>query len=338
MNKLIKLYTIPSLMVLMLTGCSDHGSGHARHELETVAVKTAVAAKREHVRTQRLPGTVHPSEQADVAAKIMATVETADFTIGQTVSAGQVLVVLEADEIDAKVEQAQAALAQIERNLSREAQLLQQNATTAETVRTLEDQQRLAMAQLSEARTMQAYKTIRAPYDGIITAKMVRRGDLTSPGKPLLTIDGDGPREIHVQVPDTLSAMSRGSKITVDADNKEIVATLAEWSPAADPQSRSRLAKLAVDDAGLRSGQYVGVNWPAGRTDSVWIPVKALSISGQMERVFTVVDKTARLHLVRTGMEKDDFIQIIAGLDAESVVILDPESSLRDGQPVVVEQ
>ncbi len=338
MNKLIKLYSLSTLVVLLVAGCSEHGSGHARHELETVAVKTAVAEARDHVRTQRLPGTVHPSEQADVAAKIMATVEQADFTIGQKVSAGQVLVVLKADEIDAKVEQAQAALAQIERNLSRESSLLEQNATTAETVRTLQDQQRLARAQLTEARTMQAYKTIRAPFDGTITAKMVRRGDLASPGKPLLTIDGDGSMEIHVQVPDTLSSMSRGSRITVIADSQEITATLAEWSPAADPLSRSRLAKLDVGDAALRSGQYVGVNWPASKTTSVWIPEAALSVAGQMERVFSVEDGTARLHLVRTGLERDGNIQIIAGLNADSVVIVNPDNNLRDGQPVVVEQ
>lgn len=338
MNKLIQLYSIPTILVLMLTGCSDHGTGQAGHDLGTVSVKTDTVRQHEYVRTQRLPGTVHPSEQADVAAKIMATVETADFTIGQTVREGQVLVVLRADEIDARVEQASAALAQIERNLDRERSLLQQNATTAEAVRTLEDQQRLAQAQLSEAGTMQGYKQIRAPYNGTITAKMVRRGDLASPGTPLLTIDGDGPRQIHVQVPDTLSAMSRGSRVTVLADNKEIEATLAEWSPAADPQSRSRLAKLSVTDADLRSGQYVGVNWPAGKTSSMWIPREALSVVGQMERVFTVADGAARLNLVRTGLAMDGKVQITSGLEMESEVVLNPEGSLIDGQPVVVEK
>ena len=338
MNKHLKFILIPSILAVLLAGCSDHGTGHARHEMGTVPVRTGIATSMEHARTQRLPGTVHPSEQAVVAAKIMATVESADFTIGQAVRQDEILVVLKADEIDARVEQAEAALAQIDRNLKRESTLLQQNATTAETVRTLEDQRRLALAQLAEARTMQGYKEIRAPYNGTITEKMVRRGDLASPGVPLLTIDGDGPSKIHVQVPDSLSAMSHGTMVTVVADNREITATLAEWSPAADPQSRSRLAKLAVGDADLRSGQYVGVNWPAGTTSSTWIPAEALSVIGQMERVFTVSEGTARLHLVRTGMVRDGLVQVIAGLDPESVVILDPDGSLRDGQPIVIEK
>ncbi len=338
MKKVLSISTITAIALLLTAGCSDHGSSHHAAELEAVEVQTDLAEEKVHQRSQRLPGTVYPAEQAIVAAKIMATVASVDLAIGQEVSKGDILMELRADEIGAKVEQARAALAQVERNLEREAALLKQNATTAETVRTLEDQNRLAQAQLAEAVTMESYMSIRAPFDGTITSKKVRRGDLATPGIPLLTIDGKGSREIQVQVPDSLSSLPYGTAVKVEADGNLLEAVLTEWSPAADPQSRSRLAKLALDNPDVRSGQYVGVNWPAGQTKSVWIPNNAVSTVGQMNRVFTVIDETARLHLVRTGVVENGFTQIISGLEANTVIIINPEANLRDGQPVVIKK
>jgi RND family efflux transporter MFP subunit len=330
------LTTFTVTAALLFSGCGHKDAGHAHVELPAVSVTTDTVELREHVRSQVLPGTVHPSEQAAVAAKLMASVAEASFTIGQSVKQGDILVVLEAKEIDAQVEQAQAALAQIERNFARESSLLEQSATTAETVRTLEDQRRMANARLAEALTMESYKTIRAPFDGIITSKNVRRGDLASPGIPLLTIEGTGLRQVHVQVPDSLSAQEYGSVIPVEADGNIIKATLSEWSPAADPASRTRLAKLDVPDgSAMRSGQYARVSWPAGSTESLWIPESALEKVGQIERVFVVENEHLHLRIIKSGKNEDGWIQVLAGLNGGEQVVLSVSSDLRDGQPVL---
>ena len=333
---LIAAVTLGSL--LLSTGC---GHKEASHEVESRPAATVNTGRVERLgatRAQWLPGTVHPADQAVIAAKLMATVEQADFTIGQSVEEGDVLVTLAADEIDAQVEQAKAALARIERNLERERALLAQNATTAETVRTLEDEGRLARARLTEALTMQGYKSIRAPFDGRITAKEIRRGDLARPGMPLLTLEGIGSLKVHVQVPDSLSMVEYGAGIPVESDGVRVQATLAEWSPAADPESRTRLAKLDLPaEARVRSGQYVRVYWPAETTTYLWIPAAALSKMGQLERVFVVEDGQAQLRLVKTGIHEADRIQILAGLEAGETVILSPGNQLRDGQAVEVE-
>ncbi|HSH10072.1 MAG TPA: efflux RND transporter periplasmic adaptor subunit [Oceanipulchritudo sp.] len=330
--------TLAASAVLFLTGCGHKESTADQTVLPSVDVKTATVQRLSHSRAQWLPGTVHPAEQAVVAAKLMATVEQAEFTIGQLVAKGDLLVVLRAEEIDAQVEQARAALAQVERNYEREKSLLAQSATTAETVRTLEDQMRLARARLAEVVTMEGYLNIKAPFDGIITSKQVRRGDLATPGTPMLTIEGTGHQQVHVQVPDSLSALGYASSIQIEADGKVIDTSLTEWSPAADPASRTRLAKLDLPDgAKVRSGQYVRVNWPAGETSSLWMPASALSVMGQMERVFVILDGQTHLRLVRTGAREGDLVQILAGLDEGEQVVLSPSVQLRDGQPANIQ-
>jgi RND family efflux transporter MFP subunit len=318
---------------LALAGCGHKEAREEQAEAPEVEVTVHTVGEREHTRRQWLPGTIFPVEQALAASKIMATVESVNFTIGQKVKAGDVLILLDADEIDAKVEQAEASLAQVERNYEREKGLLAQSATTAEAVRTLEDKIRLAKAELAEAKTMESYQMIRAPFDGMVTAKDVRRGDLATPGMALLSIEGDGPSEVHVQVPDSLSALPYGTEVTLEADGGRIGSTLTEWSPAADPASRTRLVKLTLaKDAPVRSGQYVRISWPAGTTTSIWIPWKALSLHGQMERVFLFEEDKLRLRLIKTGIFEDGWVQVMSGLRAGDRVVLSPDPLLKDGQ------
>jgi len=324
---------------LLLSGCGHKEEGsHQTETLPDAEVRTATVELKNQPRAQWLPGTVNPADQAVIATKLMATVEEVGVDIGQRVSKGDMLVRLKADEIDAQVDQARAALAQVERNLNREKSLLAQSATTAETVRTLEDQMRVAKARLAEAETMQSYTRIRAPFDGIITAKDVRRGDLATPGAPLVSIEGTGKQKVYVQVPDSLSELDYDSPVTIEADGERIETRLAEWSPAANPASRTRLAKLVLPaDKPLRSGQYVRVSWPAEEIESLWIPASALSVSGQMERVYVVVDGHLSLRLIRTGARVGDSIQILSGLSEGESIVLEPANHLRDGQPANIQ-
>jgi RND family efflux transporter MFP subunit len=326
-----------SLALLALAGCGGPSEVDERPSLATIEVRAITVESASIHHHQPLPGTVHPVEQAAVAAKLMATVEEASFAIGQRVSAGEILVRLRADELDARREQAAAGLARVRRNFERESALLAQGATTAETVRNLEDELRLAEARLAEAETMLTYTVVKAPFDGIITTKNVRRGDLATPGLPLLTLEGDGVLRVHVQVPDSLTLIEMGDVIPLDSRGERLHGTLVEWSPAADPASRTRLAKLELPaSAPVRSGQYVRVLWPASHESVLWAPRDAVARRGQIDQVFAIDEGTARLRIVKLGLVQPDRVQILAGLEPGESVVLAAPVELRDGQPVTL--
>lgn len=327
--------------LLSLSACGGgHESGQAEPgvELEKLAVKTVKVEMREAKRLQALPGTVMPADQAVLSSRLLAEVAEADFRIGERVNEGEILVRLEAEEILAQVEQAEASLAQLQRNYARENELLTQGATTAESVRTLEDQIRVARARLSEARTMAGYTEVRAPYDGVITSKEVLRGDLVSPGTPLLTIEGIGALEVHTRVPDALSGIELGESIGIEDRGSSTMAVVTEWSPAADPQSRTRRAELTLPEGTHhRSGQYVRVLWPAEVQQQMWIPQSALVRNGQLESVFVVAEGTARLRLVQTAEARESAIEIRSGLRPGEQVVIHPTPGMQDRQPVEIQ-
>jgi RND family efflux transporter MFP subunit len=178
-----------------------------------------------------------------------------------------------------------------------------------------------------------------APFDGTIARRLVNPGDLATPGTPLLELYGAAGLRVEIEVPASFPTPLLGTPIAGDIASSPFTGALAEISGTADPLTRTRLAKVTLPPAAAaRSGDYVRVAWPAGTTTALLVPAAAISLFGQMERVFVVNDGRARLRLVKTSGPAVDpaLVLIAAGLDAGETVILAPTASLRDGQPVTI--
>lgn len=302
-----------------------------------LAVQVATVTESTFPRTQSLPGTVRPIDRAVLSARVMGTVARADFALGQHVRAGELLVVLDAAEISARVTQAEAALAQISADYAREHALLAKGASPAETVRSLADRRDAAEAALRESRALLSYTRVTAPFEGTVARRLVNPGDLATPGTPLLELSGSSGLRVEVEVPASLPAPDLGSAIAGELGGLPFTGSLAEISDSADPLTRTRLAKINLPPAlPARAGDYARVAWPAGDTTALLVPATAVSLFGQMERVFVLRDGHAQLRLVKTsGPGRDPaFLRVAAGLNVDETIILAPASTLRDGQPI----
>ncbi len=324
-----------TVAVFTITACSRHEPAPTAADLPTVIVQTAPVRQLETKPVVEVPGTVRPVDRATLSPRVMGTVTRVDVVLGQAVVAGDLLVEITANEISAQVTQAEAALAQTERDLARETSLLAQGASTTETVHNLEDRQRQLAAALGEARTFLNYTRVTAPFDGVITSKLVNVGDLATPGQPLLHIEGRGAYQVEAELPESLAQLAPGAPLVIRLDTNELTGRLAELSAAADAASRTVLAKIDLPaDATVRSGQYARVAVPAGTGSVLSIPAEAVSPFGQMQRVFVVADGHATLRLVRPGATVDGAVEIPAGLNPGETVVVSPPAALRDGQPV----
>ncbi len=328
---------LPALaLALIAGGCSRDQP--AAPPLPTVTVRTTEVRAITELRRTELPGTVRAVERAAVAPKVMGTIASLPISLGQSVKRGDILATISANEIGARLAQAEAGLGQARRDLERETGLLAKGAAAAETVRSMEDRVRLMEATVAEARTMLTYTTITAPFDGVITRRLVNEGDLASPGNPLLELENPALQRVEVEVPDSLAAVAVGTDVPVRINTVELVGRVAEVSPALDAVSRTFLAKIDLPaGAAVRSGQFARVAWPAGETKAFVAPAAAVSTFGQMERVFVVADNTASLRLVKTGARHGAEVEVLSGLAAGERVVAEPAAApLRDGQPVEV--
>jgi hypothetical protein len=115
-------------------------------------------------------------------------------------------------------------------------------------------------------------------------------------------------------------------------------APLAELSPATDPGARSVLAKLTVPSGtAVRSGQFARVQIPGAPVRALFAPTSALSVFGQMERIFVAGENNrAVLRLVKSGSTRADRIEILSGVDDGERVVIAPPASLREGQTLEI--
>jgi membrane fusion protein, multidrug efflux system len=299
------------------------------------------------VSQQRLPslieitGTLQAAQRAVIAAKITGVITQIPVELGSAVKAGDLLVTISAEEIAARLDQTEARLAQARRNLEREQNLLRKNAATPETVKSMHDQANIAQAGYREARAMLDAANITAPFDGVVTRKKARSGDLATPGAILLHLEKNRTLQVISAVPESLMLRIRpGDVLTVkvEAAGVALQGTVSEISPAIDPISRTAPVVLDLPvSPDLRSGQFARVLLPGTDSQTLMVPSSALAPSGQMDRVFAVEGERARLRLVRTGLSLNGMTEILTGLNAGETVVTSNNRLLIDGQLLRIE-
>jgi membrane fusion protein, multidrug efflux system len=328
------------IFTLALAGCKEAakekaGPNRAVQTVEVLTIKTEKATSY-----MEIMGTVQAADNAVISSRISGHIIELPVVLGSKVNKGDLLVKINAAEISAQLLQAKAQLAQADRNLGREKNLLKKGASTPETVRTLEDTHRIAAAAVKEVQTMLDYATITAPFSGIITRKSANIGDLAAPGKPLLDIENETNLQVVANIPETMILkihVGDGLPVSIPSAGFASTGKVQEVSPAADPSSHTAPIKLSLPSSpNLRSGQFARLSLPERTVDAIIIPQAAVLPFGQMERVFTVTNGKARLRLVRTGATEKGRVEILAGLDPGEQVVVGGNKDLTDGQPVTL--
>jgi len=229
----------------------------------------------------------------------------------------------EFDEVEARHRQAQASLEQAEQMLA-----------------AARYRARQAEAALSEAGVASDDAAIVAPYNGIITGKMIDVGDLAIPGTPFLKLEGTGGYRVDVVLPEAYFSVVRLKQSVIiripalgDRPLNGIIETIV---PAADQSSRSFLVKITLPaDEAIRSGMFARVVIKTGEERMMLIPSSAVVPQGQLTGIFIVGDdQIARFRLIRTGRRFGDTLEVITGLHEEQRFVAKPLPALVDGAHV----
>ncbi len=336
---------MPSLLALILFCLVGTPlSGHAENTQTPSATTQPIMVQVITVKTTKLSsrvevvGTVEAVNQAKIAAKISGTIVELPVVLGSRVKKGELLVKINAREIAARVLQAQAQLAQARRNLRREEKLLQRHASTPETVKSMRDMLAIAQAGYHEAASMLSYTTIKAPFAGVITEKIAGTGDLATPGMPLLRLEDDHLLQVVTAIPESSAPAIKlhdRLQVSIPTAAKQLSGDVAEISPAIDPRSRTMPIKINLDDStNLRTGMFARITLPGRSYTTLMVPETAIVPFGQLKKVFVVKNNKAGLRLVRTGLRKNGLVEILSGLDAGELVVIQGNRLLTDGREV----
>jgi RND family efflux transporter MFP subunit len=335
--------TVLALGTTLLSGCgrSSQGQSNGQSCPPPLPVRVQKAQSAPRTNTEEVVGTVRARTHATLEAKVSGRIDQMSVVLGQRVKAGQLLAHLDAGEIKARLEQAQAAQTQAERDWKRASELFNDHVAARSEYDAAEARLRVTRAAATEAQAMMDYVQVVAPFEGVVTKKWADVGDLAAPGKPLIDIEEPSRLQVEADVPEAIaSSIQQGARIGIrrDSSSQELSGTVTEISPAVDPLSRTLRVKLDLPEtAGLMSGQFVRLLVPAGESHPVCVPLEALAQRGQLEMVFVVADHHAQMRLVRSGRRFGAEVEILAGLEAGEPVVANGVARLMDGQ-LVAEQ
>src|SRR6202795_4881345 len=311
--------------------------------------------------TLTLPGNIQPFNRAEIFARVNGYVKAWDHDIGSPVKAGQVLASIDAPDLDQQLSQAKATLASVEANeqiatltANRNNILLQKQIVAQQLAdqTTADAKAKQAVVDANEANVrqleaMQSFKTLSAPFDGVVTARNVELGQLINSGgsgQPLFEVSDSHRVRIFVQVPQSFSAgLKPGLKATFEMPQYPGVqfdATLSHISKAINATSHSMQVELQADNAAGKffGGSYCNVHFEVPTpANLVTIPSTAL-VTGNQGTEVAILDSHDKVVLktVQLGRDFGDSVEVIAGLSRSDRIINNPSETLASGDTVRV--
>ena len=368
MNNKVALLLALFLSTAIVTACGKKDD--AKDAGATVSGKDAVAAKAEAPRPVRfmqvgmspladityLPGEVRPRFEQRYGFRVPGKISRRLVDVGQMVKAGQVLAVLDSQDVlpainaqAAQVEVAKTDFKLQQSELKRQQELrdkgfvsgaaLERQAATSEAA---DARVKAAQSQLASAQNGLNFQTLRADKNGVVIAVDAEAGSVVAAGQSVVRVAQLGEKEIIVNVPERAVGSLKNAKgfaAHFDAiPGKVYVAKMRELSPAADAASRTYTARLSIVDAdeALKLGMSATVRLDLGEAQAIVIPNTALYTRDNATRVWLVdrASETVRAVEIKTGESTNDGVAVLSGLKPGDLVVTAGANLLQAGQKV----
>jgi RND family efflux transporter MFP subunit len=355
-----------------LSGCSNERRAQAAAPETVTGVSVIVAQKTTVPDWLEAVGTVRAAQTSQVASQMMGNIVEIRAHEGDRVQNGQVLAVLDDAQPRSAVDQATAALSAAEKEVSaadselalaeatlkRYQQLYEKKSVSPQefdeakgryqSAEAHRDMARAGQAQanarLMQAQTSLGYTRVRAPFAGIVTEKKADAGTLASPSMPMFTIEDTQSYRLEVAVDESdlrLVRIGQVSPVTIDAlGNVQLSGKVVQIVPAADPASRSFLAKAELAaDARLRSGLFGRARFPRGERTALLVPRTSLVEHGQLQGVYVLdTNQIAGLRYVTLGRSVGQQIEVLSGLQDGEKLVAAPGDRELGGKRIALRQ
>ncbi len=336
--------------------------------VETARVQVLTPTQASTVLTAT--GYTYARSRAAVGAKIIGRVVELPVDEGDTIEAGDIIAVLDSEDLQASVRlaeaslnEARARLADAERELVRQADLVEDQLTSQALYDTAITQRDVAVAQVgtAEARLNAAqaqldYTVVRAPIDGVVIERNIEVGEMVAPGGftsqqstgSIVRIADPTSLEVEADINESYIArlqLGQRASIRVDAvPDFEYSGSLRQIVPTADRQRAVVQVKVRIDNIDVRlvpdmSCTVTFLEEGVDETELVQppkllVPEQAIQYAGGAAFLFQVDDDVLRRTRVQLGEASDGRVEILEGVSGGETVVSREVASLEDGQRV----
>jgi RND family efflux transporter MFP subunit len=329
------------------------------------------SARRELVSEQvTVVGNLIGEATVEVVPKVSGRLQTINVKLGDRVSKGQPIAVIEDREIREQVKQAEASFEVARATVKQRDADVKFAQTALERARSLHDRQLLprqglddadsryqaaaaqvdlaqaqfaqAQARLDELRITLANTIIRSPVTGFVGKRYLDPGAFASQNTPVVSVvDISTVRMVANLVEKDLKRVRQGTPAAVEVDaypGEQFTGRVARVAPVFDPATRTAPMEIEIPNAAyrLKPGMYSRVRLTVDtRPNALVIPRNALVEVEGRQGVFVASGQKATFAPVETGLQDEAKVEITSGLNEGARIVTTGAGALRDGQAIV---
>jgi membrane fusion protein (multidrug efflux system) len=287
--------------------------------------------------------TLSAEREADILARVSGVVQRLLVEEGDVVVEGQELLRIDNAEYQYRLEQAQAARADLQSRYDRLSQMKEQDLVSAEEYeKTVND---LAAAKAAEgmAALNLSYTRVTAPFSGRVVTRHVDEGQTVNAGTSLFVLSDFKPLLARVHVPSKEFNQLRPDQpvdLVLDSSGITLRGRIKLVSPTIDPSSGTIKVTVEINEypEGVRPGDFAQVKIVTEqRKGSTLVPKIAL-VNDRGEQVLFVsqADSTAERRVVEVGFLDDVNAEILKGINLGERVVVKGQRSLKHGSAIKV--
>lgn len=286
-------------------------------------------------------GTVRAKESVDITSKVADRVVAIHFEEGKQVRKGDVLVELDSEEARADLAAAQAAERDSVSQYKRSQELFQTHALSEAQLEQLQATMLANQARVAAARSRVKDRVIVAPFAGRVGLRNVSLGGLVSPGGIITTLDDLSIVKLDFSVPEIfLATLKVGLPIEAQSSaypTATFKGRVDSIDTRVDPTTRSIVVRALMDnrDSRLRPGMFMTLRLVRKEGKALMLPESALVPENSSHFVFVVDQGRASKREVRIGRRRPGEVEILDGVTAKDVVVIDGTMNVHDGSTVV---
>ncbi|MDH5483934.1 MAG: efflux RND transporter periplasmic adaptor subunit [Gammaproteobacteria bacterium] len=337
--------TFTSLLagLLLVTACSDDASNQARKPRPHLVDVTQAQVMEISIQ-KTLPATLEPLRTVQIFNQEIGLLASMPFYEGDTVSKDSVLATLDDALLGADLNKAQATLKQAQLNLKRLISLVPRKLASEDEIAKAKTAVEIARAELSQQQTRFNHATIRAPFAGIISQRLVEPGDVIPVHKHMLSLIDTSSLKARMHVSELLLPLINLNdpvKVKIDAlGDQQFDAQVIRIHPTIDAISRRGIIEVELTPVpdGALPGQLCRINFSTEKHNRLMIPFAAVRHENQGSYVFVVMDNKVKRVDVTTGLQNGESIEVLDTIKAGDTLVINGFFGLEDNKAVVTNQ
>ncbi len=343
-NKTTGYIFFSCLVALFLFACGGDDSAQSdgksnpagKRAAKAIPVEVKAPAKALAASYYVTTATIEPSSDAKINSRTSGVVKKILHEEGDDVLTGEVLLILDDDDQQLRLKQAEQKLASASREFKRLSKMKKSGMVSPTEWEITENNFQTAETEKQLAELALSYTRVAAPFDGRVVWREVDLGAHVGQGELLFRMMSIRPLLVRVHIPaNRLGGVEKGQKVQlrIDGVTQSLSANVELISPIVDPTSGTIKITLRLDDypVSVRPGDFTEVKMVTDKHENALLVSSVAIIEERGKHFLYIVEKNkARRVPVTTGFVMSEQTEIIAGISATDSIVVKGQRTLND--------